>query len=140
MPATTTSPPWIPGPGSILVAPNTTPAWTQLFAHAVGLVTDMGSILAHGSIVAREFGIPAVLGVGNGTVRQLPAAWHRPLVPDAPCNQARQGSLNRVFMSFPSTTTRSCSSAQLVRVSRETGNLVQNEVAEMLLLSYIDIR
>ena len=58
--------------GSILVAPNTTPAWTQLFAHAVGLVTDMGMarrILAHGSIVAREYGIPAVLGVGNGTVR-----------------------------------------------------------------------
>ena len=56
-------------PGSILVSPLTTPAWTQLFAHAVGLVTDMGSILAHGSIVAREYGIPAVLGVGNGTKR-----------------------------------------------------------------------
>ena len=56
-------------PGSILVSPLTTPAWTQLFAHAVGLVTDMGSILAHGSIVAREYGIPAVLGVGNGTQR-----------------------------------------------------------------------
>jgi phosphohistidine swiveling domain-containing protein len=56
-------------PGSILVAPNTTPAWTQLFSHAAGLVTDMGSILAHGSIVAREYGIPAVLGVGNGTIR-----------------------------------------------------------------------
>ncbi len=56
-------------PGSILVSPLTTPAWTQLFAHAVGLVTDMGSILAHGSIVAREYGIPAVLGVGNGTTR-----------------------------------------------------------------------
>ncbi len=56
-------------PGSILVSPLTTPAWTQLFAHASGLVTDMGSILAHGSIVAREYGIPAVLGVGNGTVR-----------------------------------------------------------------------
>ena len=56
-------------PGSILVSPLTTPAWTQLFAQAVGLVTDMGSILAHGSIVAREYGIPAVLGVGNGTVR-----------------------------------------------------------------------
>ncbi|HBK18242.1 MAG TPA: hypothetical protein DDZ38_06340, partial [Gammaproteobacteria bacterium] len=39
-------------PGSILVSPLTTPAWTQLFAHAAGLVTDMGSILAHGSIVA----------------------------------------------------------------------------------------
>ena len=56
-------------PGSILVSPLTTPAWTQLFSHAIGLVTDMGSILAHGSIVAREYGIPAVLGVGNGTVR-----------------------------------------------------------------------
>ncbi len=56
-------------PGSILVSPLTTPAWTQLFAHAAGLVTDMGSILAHGSIVAREYGIPAVLGVGTGTVR-----------------------------------------------------------------------
>jgi phosphohistidine swiveling domain-containing protein len=56
-------------PGSILVSPLTTPAWTQLFAHAVGLVTDIGSILAHGSIVAREYGIPAVLGVGDGTKR-----------------------------------------------------------------------
>lgn len=56
-------------PGSILVSPLTTPAWTQLFSHATGLVTDMGSILAHGSIVAREYGIPAVLGVGIGTVR-----------------------------------------------------------------------
>ena len=56
-------------PGSILVAPLTTPAWTQLFAHAAGLVTDTGSLLAHGSIVAREYGIPAVLGVGNGTER-----------------------------------------------------------------------
>ena len=56
-------------PGSILVSPLTPPAWTQLFANAVGLVTDVGSILAHGSIVAREYGIPAVLGVGNGTRR-----------------------------------------------------------------------
>ena len=39
-------------PGSILVAPLTTPAWTQLFAHAAGLVTDTGSLLAHGSIAA----------------------------------------------------------------------------------------
>lgn len=54
-------------PGSILVCPLTTPAWTQLFPHAIGLVTDIGSILAHGSIVAREYGIPAVLGTGNCT-------------------------------------------------------------------------
>ena len=56
-------------PNTILVCPMTTPAWTQLFSHATALVTDIGSILAHGSIVAREFGIPAVLGLGNVTQR-----------------------------------------------------------------------
>ena len=56
-------------PGSILVCPLTTPAWTQLFPHAVGLVTDVGGITAHGSIVAREYGIPAVLGLGDITQR-----------------------------------------------------------------------
>jgi pyruvate,water dikinase len=42
-----------------------------LFAHAVGLVTDVGSILAHGSIVAREYGIPAVVGVDRATTRLI---------------------------------------------------------------------
>ena len=56
-------------PGSILVCAMTNPAWTPLFAHATGLVTDIGGILAHGSIVAREYGIPAVLGTGNITDR-----------------------------------------------------------------------
>ena len=56
-------------PNSILVCPMTTPAWTQLFAHATGLVTDIGGILGHGSIVAREYGIPAVVGTGIGTER-----------------------------------------------------------------------
>jgi len=56
-------------PGSILVCPTTTPAWTPLFAQARGLVTDIGGILAHGSIVAREYGIPAVMGVGIATHR-----------------------------------------------------------------------
>jgi phosphoenolpyruvate synthase/pyruvate phosphate dikinase len=56
-------------PGSILVCPMTNPAWTPLFAHAAGLVTDMGGILGHGSIVAREYGIPAVVGTGTSTVR-----------------------------------------------------------------------
>ena len=54
-------------PGTILVCPTTTPAWTQLFPQARGLVTDIGGILAHGSIVAREYGIPAVLGLGDIT-------------------------------------------------------------------------
>lgn len=54
-------------PGEILVAHTTTPAWTPLFARAAGLVTDLGGPLAHGSIVAREYGIPAVMGTGNAT-------------------------------------------------------------------------
>ncbi|MCZ6641188.1 MAG: PEP-utilizing enzyme [Gammaproteobacteria bacterium] len=56
-------------PNTILVCPTTTPAWTPLFAQASGLVTDIGGILAHGSIVAREYGIPAVMGTGNVTQR-----------------------------------------------------------------------
>ena len=51
-------------PNTILVCPTTTPAWTPLFSQAAGLVTDLGGALAHGSIVAREFGIPAVMGTG----------------------------------------------------------------------------
>ena len=56
-------------PDSILVCPTTTPAWTPLFAQARGLVTDVGGILAHGSIVAREYAIPAVMGTGTATQR-----------------------------------------------------------------------
>jgi len=54
-------------PGEILVTRTTTPAWTPLFAHISGLVTDLGGPLAHGSIVAREVGIPAVMGTGNAS-------------------------------------------------------------------------
>jgi phosphohistidine swiveling domain-containing protein len=53
--------------GGILVAKQTTPAWTPLFAMASGIVTDIGGPLSHGSIVAREYGIPAVLGTGAAT-------------------------------------------------------------------------
>ncbi len=56
-------------PGEILVASITTPAYTPLFALAAGVVTDIGGVLSHGSIVAREYGIPAVLGTGNATKR-----------------------------------------------------------------------
>ena len=58
-------------PDTILVCPTTTPAWTPLFSQARGLVTDVGGVLAHGSIVAREFGIPAVLGTGQASQRIL---------------------------------------------------------------------
>ena len=56
-------------PGEILVAQITTPAYTPLFAVAGGVVTDVGGVLSHGSIVAREYGIPAVLGTGTATAR-----------------------------------------------------------------------
>lgn len=56
-------------PGEILVAPTTTPAWTPLFARAAAIVTDVGGPLSHGSIVAREFGLPAVLGTESATRR-----------------------------------------------------------------------
>ena len=54
-------------PGEVLVASITTPAYTPLFAMAAGVVTDIGGVLSHGSIVAREYGIPAVLGTGSAT-------------------------------------------------------------------------
>ncbi|MBK0331348.1 phosphoenolpyruvate synthase [Brachybacterium sp. MASK1Z-5] len=56
-------------PGEILVAAITTPAWTPLFAMAAGVTTDVGGPLSHSSIVAREYGIPAVLGTGTATHR-----------------------------------------------------------------------
>jgi pyruvate,water dikinase len=55
--------------GDILVTKITTPAWTPLFALAAGIVTDVGGPLSHSSIVAREYGIPAVLGTGVATAR-----------------------------------------------------------------------
>jgi pyruvate,water dikinase len=55
--------------GDVLVASLTTPAWTPLFARASAVVTDIGGPLSHGSIVAREYGIPAVLGTGDATAR-----------------------------------------------------------------------
>lgn len=56
-------------PGDVLVAPITTPAWTPLFALVGGVVTDVGGPLSHSSIVAREYGIPAVLGTGVAAER-----------------------------------------------------------------------
>jgi len=56
-------------PGDVIVAVVTTPAWTPLFARAAAVVTDIGGPLSHSSIVAREYGIPAVLGTGAATRR-----------------------------------------------------------------------
>jgi phosphohistidine swiveling domain-containing protein len=60
--------------GDVLVASITTPAWTSLFAMASAVVTDVGGPLSHSSIVAREYGIPAVLGTGVATRRIVDGA------------------------------------------------------------------
>ena len=54
-------------PGEILVCPGTDPAWTPLFLAAGGLITEVGGLMTHGAIVAREYGIPAVVGVDRAT-------------------------------------------------------------------------
>ncbi|MEE8353441.1 MAG: PEP-utilizing enzyme [Dehalococcoidales bacterium] len=54
-------------PGDVMVAPATMPAWTPLFASISAVVTDAGGALCHAAIVAREYGIPAVLGTGMAT-------------------------------------------------------------------------
>ncbi len=62
-------------PGEILVAPFTDPGWSVYFLTAAGLVVDMGGLLSHGSIVAREYGIPAVVNVGPATTRIRTGQW-----------------------------------------------------------------
>ncbi len=54
-------------PGDVLVCPITSPVWSILFAKVGALVTDSGGILSHPAIIAREYGIPAVVATGNGT-------------------------------------------------------------------------
>ena len=56
-------------PGEILVCPGTDPAWTPLFLAAGALVMEVGGMMTHGSVVAREYGIPAVVGVHQATIR-----------------------------------------------------------------------
>jgi phosphoenolpyruvate synthase/pyruvate phosphate dikinase len=55
--------------GDILVTPYTDPAWTPLFPLAAGVVTEVGGLMTHGAVVAREYGIPAVVGVDQATRR-----------------------------------------------------------------------
>lgn len=54
-------------PGEIMVCPGTDPAWTPLFLTAGGLIMEVGGMMTHGAIVAREYGIPAVVGVDQAT-------------------------------------------------------------------------
>ncbi len=55
--------------GNILIAPYTNPAWTPLFEIAGGVIVDTGGAMSHAAIVAREYGIPAVMGVVDGTIK-----------------------------------------------------------------------
>ena len=55
--------------GEILVTTVTNIGWTPIFPRAVAVVTDVGAPLSHAAIVARELGIPAVVGCGNATMR-----------------------------------------------------------------------
>ncbi|GMB00105.1 phosphoenolpyruvate synthase [Pelosinus sp. IPA-1] len=54
--------------GEILVAPHTDPGWTPLFQSAIAIVTEVGGLMTHGAVVAREYGIPAVVGVDDATM------------------------------------------------------------------------
>jgi pyruvate,water dikinase len=56
-------------PGEILVCPGTDPSWTPLFLTAGGLVMEVGGMMTHGAVVAREYGLPAVVGVHRVTQR-----------------------------------------------------------------------
>jgi pyruvate,water dikinase len=56
-------------PGEILVAATTNVGWTPLFPKAAAIITDIGAPLSHAAIVARELGIPAVVGCGQATTR-----------------------------------------------------------------------
>jgi pyruvate,water dikinase len=51
-------------PGEVLVAPTTDPGWAPYFLNASAIVMDQGGVLSHGSIIAREYGIPCVVNVG----------------------------------------------------------------------------
>jgi pyruvate,water dikinase len=56
-------------PGDVLVTASTSPAWTPLFAQVAAVVTEVGGVLGHCGIVAREYRIPAVVGAAGATTR-----------------------------------------------------------------------
>jgi rifampicin phosphotransferase len=64
-------------PGEVLVTMVTNVGWTPLFPRASAIVTDIGAPLSYAAIVARELGIPAVVGCGNATMRLHTGDWVR---------------------------------------------------------------
>jgi pyruvate,water dikinase len=79
-------------PGDILVTAYTDPSWTPLFVAIKGLVTEVGGLMTHGAVIAREYGLPAVVGVQNAThlipdhqkIRVNGTNGHVELLPDDP--------------------------------------------------------
>lgn len=63
--------------GDILVTPFTDPSWTPLFVSVKGLVTEVGGLMTHGAVIAREYGLPAVVGVENATKLIKDGQWIR---------------------------------------------------------------
>jgi rifampicin phosphotransferase len=63
--------------GEVLVTTTTNVGWTPLFPRAAAIVTDVGAPLSHAAIVARELGIPAVVGTGDATMRLKTGDWVR---------------------------------------------------------------
>lgn len=63
--------------GEILVAPQTDPGWTPLFQSAKAIVTEVGGLMTHGAVVAREYGIPAVVGLDDATILIQDGDWIR---------------------------------------------------------------
>jgi len=54
-------------PGDILITTATDPSWTPLFVTIAGLITEVGGLMTHGAVIAREYGLPAVVGVVDAT-------------------------------------------------------------------------
>jgi pyruvate,water dikinase len=64
-------------PGDILVTAHTDPSWTPVFVAIAGLVTEVGGLMTHGAVIAREYGLPAVVGVEHATQLIADGQWIR---------------------------------------------------------------
>ena len=115
-------------PGDILVTAYTDPSWSPLFVAITGLVTEVGGLMTHGAVIAREYGLPAVVGVEhatradrgwaadprerNGRVHRAP---HREVTnrtdPPRPRRSRRRRHRPRSTLSLPITSARPCASA-----------------------------
>lgn len=73
-------------PGEILVAPTTDPSWASIMFVSAALVVDIGSVLSHAAVVARELGLPCVVNTRTGTRMLRDGDWCGSTAAPAPCN------------------------------------------------------